>query len=132
MLFLSYQPKEEEPIAPIPSSSAGPSSQPYTTAQTLSGKTVQIPSIPIPELNSAATVPQNAGPSDVALSKTLENLGKIKEAEVDEYWRQRDGKIARTRDEKMCRHGTKGMCDYCMPLEVSEASYKMMFYVVEY
>ncbi|KAG8770796.1 nuclear protein localization protein 4, partial [Serendipita sp. 398] len=47
----------------------------------------------------------------------------VKEDPVDVFWRSKDGKISRQRDTKFCKHGDKGMCDYCMPLEPYDAGY---------
>ncbi|KAM3960615.1 nuclear protein localization 4 [Aphomia sociella] len=80
--------------------------QPSTSAETISK----------PHEESAA-----AGTSSAPTSATREGI--IEEDEVDLQLYKCSGNIQRQRDEKLCRHNSKGCCVHCSPIEPWDEGY---------
>ena len=59
-------------------------------------------------------------------STTVVQYGRIFQTfrdPLDEFMEKQSGVIPRKRDERLCQHGSIGMCDYCMPLQPYDAKY---------
>lgn len=56
-------------------------------------------------------------------ASTSQSSAPVSEDAVDVYWSQQRGLIPRQHDRQFCRHGEKGMCDYCMPIEPYDMTY---------
>ncbi|KAI4145001.1 MAG: hypothetical protein LQ340_006465 [Diploschistes diacapsis] len=107
-IYLKYN---EQP--PINGHSTSASSHPLASTNRLSGvpilPTEDLPIAPLPITSPTALI---KNPWDIVQQSPLDN-------KLD----KQDGKISRPKDQKMCRHGPKGMCDYCMPLEPYDQKY---------
>nr|XP_034830337.1 nuclear protein localization protein 4 homolog [Maniola hyperantus] len=67
--------------------------------------------------------PVEAGPSSVALPTSATKPSAPAEDEVDLQLYRLSGNIQRQRDDKLCRHNSKGCCVHCSPLEPWDESY---------
>ncbi|KAK9475464.1 NPL4 family-domain-containing protein [Dipodascopsis tothii] len=98
MLFVTYE-TATGGVATPPAAASAPA------AIRLNGKAVPAEAL-------APTAPAGGAPWETAVQDA-----------VDVTLDQQDGKIVRSRDNKMCKHTAKGMCDYCMPLEPWDPAY---------
>ncbi|KAF4012803.1 hypothetical protein G4228_003921, partial [Cervus hanglu yarkandensis] len=69
-----------------------------------------------------------AGPSsemETSAPQGLKACGapNVVEDEIDQYLSRQDGKIYRSRDPQLCRHGPLGKCVHCVPLEPFDEDY---------
>lgn len=114
LVFITYKHQDTSTNG----NSNGASSVPFSSTLTsstnrLNGHAVEsnedVPLGPLPAISPSEKI---KNPWEIVVQSGLDNR-------LD----KQSGKIPRQRDPKMCRHGAKGMCDYCMPLEPFNADY---------
>lgn len=113
MLYISYTKVSEAPPAPV-------SQTPTAAAKSirLNGQPVKLTE-DISHIYTTTT----AGLAIHSVEKVSDPWETVEQDPIDEELEKVDGKIHRTRDQRMCKHGLKGMCDYCMPVEPYDATY---------
>lgn len=85
-------------------------------------------SLPANKLNGADVAPEEAASTVAIPQDTAQGLLKnpwetVKQSPLDDRLDQKDGKIPRKFDARVCRHGPKGMCDQCTPIEPYNKEY---------
>ena len=123
MVFIDYKHKDDS--ASSASNGGGASS---TSSRALASSTNRLNGQPILPAEDRPIDPLPASAlATTSISNPLARIRNpwevVKQSKLDDRLDKLDGKIARKRDYKMCRHGDKGMCDYCQPLDPFNANY---------
>ncbi|KAI0135494.1 polyubiquitin-tagged protein recognition complex, Npl4 component [Daldinia grandis] len=109
LIFINYQ---HQNAANGHTNSAPTSSSTLSSTNRLNGKPI-LPTEDLPVDPPPLTSP----------TKIIKNPWEVvRQSPLDDRLDRQDGKIPRGRD-RMCKHGPKGMCDYCMPLDPFNAQY---------
>lgn len=117
LIFISYKHQDAVTNGHTAGGTDESSSAIQSSTNRLNGKPV-LPTEdhPIDPLPSLASV---GSPSE----KIKNPWEVVRQSPLDDRLDRKEGKIQRKFDVKMCRHGPKGMCDYCMPLDPFNAEY---------
>ncbi|KAL0938957.1 endoplasmic reticulum and nuclear membrane proteinc [Colletotrichum truncatum] len=110
LIFINYQ--HQDALSNGATNGAQPPVHHLASSNRLNGKPI------LPTEDLPIDPPPVTSPSE----KIKNPWEVVKQHPLDDRLDKKDGKIPRTRD-KMCRHGEKGMCDYCMPLDPFNAKY---------
>ena len=111
MIFISY--KHHDSAANGSANGDASHSSQQSSTNRLNGKPI-LPTDDVP-INPPSIIPPT--------EKIKKPWEVVRQSPLDDRLDRRDGKIPRKLDTKMCRHGPKGMCDYCMPLDPFNAQY---------
>ncbi|CAK7266305.1 nuclear protein localization protein 4 [Sporothrix epigloea] len=124
MIFIEYKHKDDESTGQSNGNAVPQKPQSLTSSSNrLNGQ----PVLPA-EDRPIDPLPHNiAGSTTASISAVAARIRNpwevVKQSQLDDRLDKLDGKIPRKRDAKMCRHGAKGMCDYCQPLDPFDATY---------